>query len=1157
MFQLYENFKVIDDNKQPYSIEVERHTAIDNLHAKVENGEFGFNSIGNRLLFKTPALSDFILELKFGFTCLYEFNPNFTVIFHYNKKTRQGEGIRVCYDLSHKLLVSYITLDKMKVKVLDSVTLDDFVIEEDYRYRIAIEVNGSDLRGRIENRAFSFTVREGKGYLAIERKNYIGQWLISEFEITSRDEMQETVLCPEMTVEIPLLNGGDIPYKFTWCFKRINERLYLDYSLSGGTSSRKLNREDRPGQYVAEKDQITRPYVKVRNGSLEEQIYLFNDIAVLVDPNIYWDCLKLYWKIPQMPIMRRCAIDGRLIGEETTVTYGYERFMASGYVVQEGGPSEFVYDLKGNLLYGGPALREFVYELCSPADKKAISLIPKDCYHREEVVDHLQNNHYFSVGEDIYFDFYVRTKLKTDYIGIRAEIRDIYDSEVLAVYTPQLHVGDWKFGYREVSCSIRHTPLNEKLYRVIFLVAYGDSLVDSYERVFEVYDISSSLSPAMVSGLPFVFSMPNEQKWLERNSFDLWNPLPSCDVEHYISAITDTPIEAERRRVWQVIKPFKRQWFAWLANRTCRDWQLENHLDVVKNCDYLHYQNAYTFLHWLKCYTYSPEMIELLREFLALHPEFAQKLSFTLPEEGQEAIEMLVDEAGVNRSTFDFSFDNLKEFMDLCCVEWFDFVLQVILKKVKAQDQEIREINSGFKRTGYGPFNQYTSATASYHSMRISARLPEDSLAEIYNGYFIFEDYPYSCSYQTYRGAFCLMSILLHIPNLVLYPEQYKGGRLGGCIDGAVKFAHAPMGGYIVENYQTSTHSFEFVFNTPQRIRGGYRYWDTYGFHRPDYSNEASNMLAKDWKNVLDFKPAKPLKTIGFVAEYTSKEDIFDVEIDTLASVAGMKNRSEGSHGFLYDCSREAGLNAGFVMKFETLQELQVSECDILFLPTLTDAGADVISEIRRLYQEGVSLVAVSDITGLEDIFGVKPMRRTVAVDTLEYQGAEENVYPMETDFYYEAVDAEVLVTANGEPVVLRRDNAVLVNAPIMDIGYECYEGFAGKSKKNVSPLMKESLIQILRELASPDVLGENVGVTLFETEKGEMVLMAIDYTPFDNREHGKRTAVVSVNMDGLKDVAGDREILRVWDQDGDLREIRFDILPHETVFIRCSLGEG
>lgn len=1006
MFRLYDDFKVKDDNQQPYSLEVERHTAVENLHAKVENEEFCLNSIGNRFVFKTPVLSDFHMEMHFGFTCMYEFDPNFTVLFHYDKKRRQGEGIRVTYDLNGKFVVSYLSLDKMKVTVIDTVSIDEVQLTEESRYEFSIDVKENALSGTIDGRPFDFTVRKGSGHLAIERKNYIGQWIISDVTITSEAPMLETVIQSERTVDIPLLNGGDIPYRLTWCIKRINEQLYIDYSLSDGTSSREENRMDRPGQYAAEKDFITSPYIKVSNGCLEEKFYLFNGMIVLSDPNIFWECLKLYWKTPDMPAMRRNAIPENLIGENTTITYGYENFSASGYIVQAGGPSEFIYDLEGRLLYGGDALTECIYELRSPADKKAVSLIPQDCYNKWEVVSHLENNHYFMAGEEIRLTFLMRTKLNAEYIRIRAEIRDIYDTTVLASYVPDLKVQDWMFGYQEISCEISHAPMEEKLYRIVFLVQYGDREIDSYDRVFEVFDVDSEVSPAVASGLPYVFSMPNEQKWLSRNSFDLWNPLPSCDVEHYISAVTDTPIEAERKRVWEGIKPFKRQWYAWLGHRTCRGWQMENHMDVVKNADYLCYPapiETYGLrndFHRLSTYTTNPGLRNILRDFLAENPQFADKLSFAIPDEPQvdanaAETEEFTDYAG--GSWMDFTPENIKELMDLCHAEWTDYAVKKIHAAILEQNALMKSINPKYKRSAYGPFGPYVNPTLSYHTIRSFGLIPEECLAEdVYTGFAVFEDYPYSCSYQTYRGAFGAMTILLHVPGLTLYPEQYKGSKVNG-------------------------------------------------------------------------------------------------------------------------------------------------------------SGSGVVEEIRRLYAEGVSLVAVSDITGLEDIFGVAPRRRKVMIDTLECGDGAEYIYPIETECYYESVDAEVLLAANGEPVIFRKGNAVLLNAPVSDLGFECYEGSVAKGRKNVSPMFKQQVMTMLRDLAKPCVLGENVGTTLFETEKGETVLMAIDYAGFDNRQHEKRTAVVALNLEGVTDVVSDRDILQVRDKNGELRELRFDILPHETVFVRLA----
>ena len=120
------------------------------------------------------------------------------------------------------------------------------------------------------------------------------------------------------------------------------------------------------------------------------------------------------------------------------------------------------------------------------------------------------------------------------------------------------------------------------------------------------------------------------------------------------------------------------------------------------------------------------------------------------------------------------------------------------------------------------------------------------------------------------------MTVMLHTPQLRLYPEQYGGSR-GGCIDGAVKFAHAPMGDYELPPYRNSTHAFEYVFNTPYRTPEGFRYWDNYGFHRSNCTSPFMDRLIRDWKYVVRYQPGRPLRTLGFVADYHICDDAFTV----------------------------------------------------------------------------------------------------------------------------------------------------------------------------------------------------------------------------------------------------------------------------------------
>lgn len=1151
MFELYENFLCCDDNKQPYSFNVERHTDIDNLHAKVENGVFALNSIGNRFIFNTPELSGFSVEITFGFTCIYEFKPNFNVIFYYNKKTRTGEGLRLQYNLDKTVTLSYISVNGMNVREISSVTISDIEIKEGEKYRIDFSVKNGILNGIICENKFSFKVSEQCGYIALERKNYIGALLLYDCLVTSEDAITETLLVPERTVDIPLNDGGDIPYKLTWKIQKENEVTYIYLKLDGGTSTREKNKDDRPGQYLAETDILRTPYVLIVSGiRRSEKIYFFNDSEILSDSNVYWECLKAYWNCPEIPIEKKVAISESLADDNMNIIYGYDKFEATGYMAQAGNNSEFVFDSSGKLLYGGSALGESVFEIKSPQDKMVLSYVPDDCYEYDAVLKHLKDNHYFSVDEPISLGLIMRTRLNPEYIKIKAQIRDIYDREIIADFEPSKVCESWLFGYQSIMCNVEYGKMKEGLYRIAFFVYYGDSVYKRIERVFEVYDENSKISPATAVGLPYVFSMPNEQKWLSRNTFDLWNPMPSCDCEHFISAVTDTPVEAERKKVWKVIKPFKREWFAWLEHRTCKDWNLENHIDVVKNCDYLYYPAPVELyplrndIFLLRTYLKNRQMRIYLYEFLSENSLLREQLSFNVSSEG--------DVISKNEKV-DFTYDMLKELLNLCYCEWLGFVQGKLNDNILHQNRELAKINKNFKRSAYGPFNQYTSCTLSYHSIRAYGLIPDERLSKnVYTGFAIFEDYPYACSYQTYRGAFGVMTTLLHVPNLRLYPEQYSDSSYGGCIDGAVKFAHAPMGAYVIEPYMNSTHMFEFVFNTPYHTEKGYRYWNTYAFHRRDFSAEQWDRVVRDWKYVLDYKPKRPLKTIAFAADYTDKEDVFDKRIKTLADTASVLNRSEQAHGYLYDCCREAGINAGFAIKLDALDTLKANECSALILPTLKYAGADVINEIRRLHGEGVALIAVSDISGLEDLFGVHETKQKVNIDTICYDGEKENIYPVETELYYSADMAEtVLCSEDGLPIVMKYNNALLLNAATTDLGYECFEGMEGKGRRSISKLLRRCIKSYVRSLNKQPVLGDNVGVTLFETEFGDTVLMAIDYTPFDNRAHSEKMAVVRISMQGIYGAVSDTPINQVKNEKGELVELRFPILPHGFSFIK------
>lgn len=1151
MYTISDDFRSCDENKQPYSFMAERHTEIANMHAWVQNEAFNMASIGNRFILHTPKFINGVFNMQFHVTYMGVFAIQFMVLFGYDEKTRTGQAIRFAYDLEKTVAFSLLQVSNNAVRVLESVDCTPIEpLREGESCELVLTMTDTCVTVCAAGAKASFQADMRPGKLAIERANFIGELVLEHICFTSSDSFRTNHIIPETTVQIPCVNGGDIPYRLNWKIDSVEGEYYLMVKLDGGCKTRAVDRDDRPGQYIAEKDWMTEPYVGLAAKKQKPCFYnLAQGVKAFIDPNIYWDCQKGFFGDTELPLEHIYQIPPQLICDELEIIFGYENLFCSGYGTQEGG-CEFHFTTEGKLIYTGDTVDgRDIFELYSQADKAVLSLVPNDCYERGQVVEHLIYNHYFTVDEDMKFTFVMKTMLDTAYLSVKAEVWDVYESEMQGTYTPVISVLDWDYGYRQLQAKVCVPKMKIGVWKVAFCIYFGDKLYKRYVKVFEVLDPQSDVNPALASGLPFTFSMPNEQKRLVRNAFDLWNPMRSCDAEHYINCITDTPEEAQMRRSWQLSKPFKREWFVWISSRTCKDWSIDRFTDVVENCDYLFHsinekvldlsqstlfpirQDHYNYENFMMR---KEERVAILEDFLRAHPDIAEKVTYKI---GMPA----------------FTYEHFVNLMQTCMHEWIAWQNAAGIQKIKAKNEELQQINPKVKRSVYGPvLNVYTTPTLSYHALNAYGCSDYKALAEdVYTGFAIFEDYPYSCSYQTYRGAFALMTILLHTKGLVVYPEQYAGSA-GGCIDGAVKFAHAPMGAYSIEPYQSSTHAFEYVFNTAYRLPEGYRYWNTYGFHRSPGMLED---LVRDWKYVLDYKPARPLASTAFLAEYDSREDVFkEIRCNEADSKCYIMNQSESAHGLLYECSREAGLPNGFGLGYEGLLSLSAAECDLLVLPSLAYAKKEAIDKIRQLYYEGVSLIAVSDVTGLEDLFGVLPDAHQSKVTCVCYRGACEYVRENKACLAYRPNGATAVMTSDtGEPLIVKHERTVLLNTEVTNMGSADSQYMSIASTLHiVGQSVRTALCDMLTALSRPPAQGDNVGVTLFESEKGKCMLLAIDYTPFDNREHTEKEAVIHFNMDRLTNVTCGRNVF-VGKKDGVVREIRFEILPHESVFVELQ----
>ena len=591
MFNLYDNFVVSDSNKQPYSFSVERHTETSNLHAWVIDDEFHLSSVGNRHILNVPAFRTCEFKMNFRINYLAEFSPNFMVLFQYDEASRCSKAIRFTYDLKVGIVIALVNVNSNGIQIEKTIEKEfSSPLNEQTLTMLELTIETDKIYGMIGDADFSFDCESKKGKLAIERQNFIGELIIDNVSFKTNDEFAEETIIPETTVEIPCVNGGDIPYTISWIMKKIEDDFYLTSTFGGGTKTRKVMREDRPGQYVAEKDWMTSPYIGICTKEDERYTYcILNGEKCFLDPNIFWDCQKKFLLDTDIPVNTTYKIPEKIARNVSEILFGYESLKCTGYSA-EAGAAEFRFTQDGKLLgYSDPMDGRDIFEIKSQKDKYALSLIPDDCYKRDDVVEHIENNHYFDISEDISFVMDMYTKTTSDYLCVKAEIQDVYEKQTLVTLDAKSTTSNFKYGYTHISTTVSAPSMEIGVYKIVFSVYYGEKLYKTKKAVFEIFNKDTNENPAIKSGLPYVFSMPNEQKWLMRNSFDLWSKAKSCDLEHYITCITDTPHEAEERKSWVLSKAFKREWFAWLGSRVCRrdEWGTEQHMDVVKNADYL------------------------------------------------------------------------------------------------------------------------------------------------------------------------------------------------------------------------------------------------------------------------------------------------------------------------------------------------------------------------------------------------------------------------------------------------------------------------------------------------------------------------------------------------------------------------------------------
>ena len=1079
MYTLREPFRAFGPDGQPSGIEVERSSNFPHLHSRVTGDGYALSCLGNRHLLTSPALRDFTLEVTWYCTLTSVMPADFGILFRYDPVTRTGAEIGFAFGREDDLSVQLFSVDGLtRTPVGAAAVIRGAKWEEKTKVPLTVCVEGDCVSGQIGGHVFALTgvplVRAGQ--VGFMRRNFIGEWVLCDAVLTSPDEIPEETVLPEAHVFLPQTDGGTIPYELYCSVVRRGERLYLDYTFDGGPPRRHKYYPplEKSGQYSGEVNTFTDPYVRVylREGP-PRTAYLKNGLLTVTDPNLQWKkALDTFWESTELPVSGTLPLPEG--AEPAEIAFGYAFFTAGGHQAQENGPREYLFAPDGTYL--GADLHDERFELLSPVDKEAVRMIPETCYDYPTVRKHFEENHYFSETEDIDLTLRVSGVADMRYVRAEAELQDAFASpmETLDVTA------------RDGCFAVRHAPLPVGVYRIEYRVYRGEALLRTVNHAFEVFDPTGKRCAPTESGLPFLYSTPNEQRYLDRDSFDPWNPMPSCDVEHYFPCCCMTGVYGEKKRIWEILPLFGRKWYVWLTSRTMNDTEIDHHTELVRHADYLITQfsgRLYGFRtdYW-KAEVYKGPLGQLLDRFLAENPQYAAQLSY---RPGGEPITR----------------PQLAELLRLCGHAWYDFANDEITGRIKEENERIRALNPNSRRACYGPFAIYTTIYASYYCIEKFGFPIDDRLSDdIFTGFAQFEDYPASCAYHTYRAAWAVMTIRLHIPRLRIYPEQYRSAR-GGCVDGAVKFAAPPMGARSVPEYYQNTHAREFVWNTPGFTGDGFVYWDDRGFMKRSFSWPEIDAYARGWKSIRAHRPLRPMRGTAFLADYDASDDRVEEDIYPGLPWLNVYNISEANQGYLYERLRESGVPGGFALKWDALDALTPELTDLLVLPSMAAAPAGAAEKIRALYAAGVSLLAASDVTGLEDLFGVRREPCTKRIHTLTAGRDRENVFPIEAEFRYAADGAETRLEADGLPVVLTYGRTALINSAVCDIGRDSFAEKVEYVRESVSLLLRRETTAVLRALTDPAAHAEGCGLTHFIDTEGRELLFAVDYSPYNLKD--------------------------------------------------------
>ncbi len=1167
-----DNFSAYGDGEHPDDWLVERHTNRAHQHGWVESGAYNILFRGNKHSPLTPPLKDFTVT----FQCQgYEHatDTGCYIFFRYDTARRVGYYIKRQWGQESGAATHFgvcgLNDDGLREIQSDPEPCINPAVSEWNDIRLEVCDNTFTVfHNDVQVARFKDVEKlySGAGCVAFDRDHPIenvpcGPFFLRKVCIRAKNVPTPVTLWKPFQVEFPDDHNGIVsPLYYHLEGVDYGNHVQITARLTGGPAERDdpvLIRYRKTRLLRWQNEQLINPYLRLEKagGGAIGTYYLFRGTVGLKE---HWD-RRAPGLLPsdiECPLERVIRLPS--LSKKANVFIGYDFYEAEERNWMKGGPTEaWVDPLRATVISAGPPLKESSVdlEIQSPPDKAMVSLIPRKEHRREKALAFARSNHYFIEKERVRFTVLLRHRLPNVADGdMKAEwtLEDAFRQPLKASKEASFSVNQSAATRRLlkhlgvqtlVSEWVGPTRLSVGVYHIVARVRQGQRLLGEVRRAFEVLSLDpSKLAPPRASGLPELLFYESSDFTSAAAIFDPWIGR-GVDEGHYVTHTSFTASFVEENQTDALIHLYRRKTWLW-ARLSDFPENLMRQADVVYSSEVLNRFDLWK----LRAYR-QPVSPSKWSGVFEVFLDFLQSPAYTADGAARLDGEAIRIAGELSEKQFLVFFENNWK-------SWLEFFNQWYAQTYMPQNHAlVRAVNPDCEWGRFGPYAPYTSVYKSAWFPHCSGRDLRSGWHRFANGPMRFESYAYVCGYPIQREVFQLAAMKMDAPKLRLYPEIYS--LTGIPEDFTVLLGSPPYARSVPPVACYRKRFFEFAYAAVWFGAKGFQYWEDNGFQPKHWDRDVFSEFLSAWSVIHRIRPAKPLRTTAFV--YSRR--VCQTHPDTLHRYGcryyqdgkgpmfhdhDIYNTAEECVAFAYEEARLDGQCAGFITELDDIERLSAEDVHTLVLPPLVGLTNADLQKIRDLHARGINLVAFENVSGLEDLFGVTPLKNPVTLyglkvkaeaartsPWLEIKGEQESILHSQCCSAYQCKEATTIIEgldARGKtlaPALVMHETpwgrTAFFTTPPTLVWRESGDATISYGKENLSHLVKRAMALVLRVVGNPEVettAGKLIG---FRDKKGKAhIILAEDHHPHPARNI---EPIMTIRLPGLtaEDIHCDR----------------------------------